>query len=192
MRVVVAHTAFLLTIREMFPQAELANPFTGDFPEADLLIFTGGEDLNPKLYGEEAEPSVYFSDRRDAWERLVFEHYYGKVKMLGICRGHQFLNVMLGGSLIQDIRVHHPGYHRLSWEVPAPEELNLVNSMHHQAIKAIGDKLPHKVLATHEGIIEAISWGSIVGVQFHPELFSRMEKRQVAFDYLLSLLEGGI
>lgn len=189
MRVAVAHRSFFLQFREVFTTAELCLPERGYFPEADLVIFTGGEDVNPRLYGEDAQQGVYFSEKRDALEIKVFENYFGRVPMLGVCRGHQLLNVLLGGTLIQDIRIPHYGYHQLNWEVEAPEELKTVNSMHHQGIKDIGTKLPSKVLATFDGIIEAISWeDSIVGVQFHPEMFASTKKKLTAFDYLLSLL----
>lgn len=80
---------------------------TTDIEEADLLQFTGGQDVSPFLYGQPVHPTTYSDPRRD----LVESGYYswgvrlGK-KMAGICRGGQFLNVMNGGSMYQDIEGH--------------------------------------------------------------------------------------
>lgn len=75
--------------------------------DADMVIFTGGEDINPNLYGEKADPTCYWSDRRDADELAVFERAkeLGKV-FIGICRGGQLLNVLNGGKMWQDVDSH--------------------------------------------------------------------------------------
>lgn len=75
--------------------------------DADIVQFTGGEDVTPSWYGQHAHPTTYYNERRDHRESLVFE----KAKRLGkfcvgICRGGQFLNVMNGGTLYQDVSGH--------------------------------------------------------------------------------------
>lgn len=77
--------------------------------DADLLCFTGGEDVYPPFYGQ---PNVAsgFSINRDLKEQEFYN--YGKqwkLPMVGICRGGQFLNVMSGGSMYQDVNNHGIG-----------------------------------------------------------------------------------
>ena len=75
--------------------------------EADLVQFTGGQDVSPKYYGEQMHPKTYVSEVRDAVEISYFnfalEH---KIPMVGICRGGQFLHVMNGGDLWQHVYGH--------------------------------------------------------------------------------------
>ena len=72
---------------------------------ADLIQFTGGEDVDPALYGAAKHASTYSKPKRDAVESDIF-HKYRDTPMAGICRGGQFLNVMHGGSMWQDINGH--------------------------------------------------------------------------------------
>lgn len=75
--------------------------------EADILCFTGGEDVDPKLYGETPLPQTYFNTKRDEFEAGLFgEALALKKPMVGICRGAQLLNVMSGGRLWQDVNNH--------------------------------------------------------------------------------------
>lgn len=71
--------------------------------EADLVCFTGGEDITPSLYGEKHNPTTYSSYKRDLREIDEFKLAYRLNKhLIGICRGSQFLCVMSGGKLVQD------------------------------------------------------------------------------------------
>lgn len=87
------------------PFAEILS-VTFDPEEADIALFTGGEDVSPELYGE---PNVfsYVNENRDAREVAWWEELQRlKVPLLGICRGAQFLCVMNGGRLYQDVNGH--------------------------------------------------------------------------------------
>ena len=77
--------------------------------EADLLQFTGGEDVSPYLYHQGVHNTTYASGIRDEREQYIFQKYVGKVPMAGICRGGQFLNVMNKGSIYQDVDNHAIG-----------------------------------------------------------------------------------
>jgi gamma-glutamyl-gamma-aminobutyrate hydrolase PuuD len=78
-----------------------------DMSKADLVIFTGGEDVNPSFYNQEKITGTHFSDSRDYYELGMYQKALSlKKPMLGICRGSQFLTVMNGGSLIQDVNNH--------------------------------------------------------------------------------------
>jgi hypothetical protein len=110
--------------------------------EATILCFTGGEDVTPELYGELKHPSTHCNPRRDAWEQACFLKGVKEKKLLvGICRGGQFLNVMNGGTLWQDVDNHAlRGEHVMSYETLLPEGKGLlsrevmVTSTHHQMI----------------------------------------------------------
>lgn len=83
----------------------MPKPFTVvDSPEnSNLVLFTGGADLNPSLYSHAKHPSTMFSEARDKADLAVYQKAKAlNLPMLGICRGAQFLCVMAGGSLIQD------------------------------------------------------------------------------------------
>lgn len=150
-----------------------------DVKSAKLVIFTGGEDIDPRYYNEPSR----FSDSnptRDDWEYRVFKNMPKSAKILGICRGLQVINVFEGGSLYQDL-YHETGKahnfeHELKIEVRGSLvdkyfRGRLVNSMHHQGIKHNPTKLSN-VTATHKDLIEAIETPSTILVQFHPELMS--------------------
>jgi len=94
-----------------------------------LVVFTGGHDVWPELYGENVRPGTYFDAARDYYESSVFEHALRyKVPMVGICRGSQFLCVKSGGKLAQDIR-GHGRFHTIRTN---DDRIIRCNSSHHQ------------------------------------------------------------
>jgi len=157
--------------------------------DAAGFLLMGGVDVNPKLYKEKRGS---FTDKphkdRDMQElRLLDEALERDIPVLAICRGHQLLNVALGGSLLQHIEddahrwtdVGESSWHEITIEdegrlqgVYGPHPVR-VNSRHHQAITA--DRLARglrPVSSSHDGYIEAMEgqknrW--VVGVQWHPE-----------------------
>jgi putative glutamine amidotransferase len=163
----------------------------------DGLVLQGGADVSPESYGEQPVRPEWSGDRiRDLFEiELVWEFIIQHKPVLGICRGAQLINVACGGTLYQDIFEQFPdaGQHRddtlydgLSHAIEIvsssrlaalfPEEgVYRVNSIHHQAIKTLGDDLKVEARALDDGLIEAIRWtgsGYMFGCQWHPELQS--------------------
>ena len=157
----------------------------------DGILVPGGEDLNPWYYGEEPKPQIQTirPEIDEAWFALGRAAKEMGMPMLGICKGIQFLNVLCGGDLYQDIYtqkettiLHLQSLERsyLHHHVEIKEGTHLaeilgagthaVNSMHHQAVCTPGEDILVSATAP-DGTIEAIesSNGQIVGVQWHPE-----------------------
>jgi len=158
----------------------------------DGLLFSGGPDIDPKHYGEQAEhESVKISAARDKIEMALFHEAYVQNKpMLGICRGLQLFNVCLGGTLYQDIKsfynssINHDqgepydiASHDVSLVKSAPTsnifsgDTVSVNTAHHQAIKEIAAQLAPFAISP-DGLIEGIyhkSRDNFFAVQWHPE-----------------------
>lgn len=124
----------------------------------DGFLFTGGQDVSPELYGEKPRAACgEICEKRDAFEQRLFAQALEQDKpMLGICRGIQFFNASLGGTLYQDLPTEHPSEvahvmrppydqtaHSVALLPGSPLAALLgraelgVNSYHHQAIKAL-------------------------------------------------------
>lgn len=162
--------------------------------QLDGLVMTGGEDIAPNYYGEQNHQQLgTVNDERDAYDiiliRLAIEH---NIPILGICRGLQLINVAMGGTLYQDLPSQHSQQinHRQDSGMTMAHEvvvvpntqtsriLNvdtiMVNSLHHQAIKALapGLKITGRSVDGVIEMIEAYPTRQIMAVQFHPEYFS--------------------
>jgi GMP synthase-like glutamine amidotransferase len=77
----------------------------GTTAKIDLLLFTGGADVDPLMYGENKGQHTGINKKRDQAESTIFEDYWG-IPKLGICRGSQLLTVLSGGKLIQHVESH--------------------------------------------------------------------------------------
>lgn len=104
-----------------------------DITVADLVVFTGGEDINPELYHEAPIEGIRFNKKRDDYEKSMFNQArnYG-IPMVGICRGAQLLNVLCGGRLWQHVD-NHTSSHYLTDVIT--NEVTLVTSTHHQQMR---------------------------------------------------------
>lgn len=135
---------------------------------ADLVVFTGGEDVSPGVYGDKAHPTTHNNPFRDAKEAVIFETAFLLSKpMVGICRGGQFLNVMSGGRMYQHVSDH--GRHHLITDARTGQEL-LVSSTHHQMMMPA----PEALLVATAGHMSRREWydgqefrddGSDVGIE---------------------------
>ncbi len=185
---------------EMDPYDENAD-IKGIVSELDELIIPGGLDIQPSYYHEENVACGELDPDLDRYEmKTVEEAVKRKIPILGICRGHQLLNVFFGGSLIQNIfccekhkryenkdRVHCCDVKKgcFLYEVYQSERI-CVNSAHHQAVKELGKGLI-PVQYSQEGIIEAFYHESlpVYGVQWHPERMCLANHRDDTEDGLL-------
>lgn len=153
-----------------------------------LVMFTGGADVSPKLYGDESPDHLCQSNpTRDRAEELIFKMAHEhNIKMTGICRGLQFLNVMSGGKLMHHINRHGGSNH--TFECHASNNIIEVNSLHHQMVipsehsLIIGwshDKLSNVYYGESDAEtdyvgpeVEAALYPETLscGVQYHPEM----------------------
>jgi carbamoylphosphate synthase small subunit len=100
--------------------------------DADLIQFTGSgsSDVGPALYGAAKHATTFIDPKRDAYETDVY-YKHPSIPKAGICRGGQFLNVMNGGSMWQDINGHHR-WHKVLWE---DGNEYVMTSTHHQMMR---------------------------------------------------------
>lgn len=114
--------------------------------EADIVCFTGGEDVDPAFYDEKSIPGTHFNTDRDNKEAAIYAEAMMQHKpMVGICRGAQFLNVMNGGKLWQDVNNHATGAKHPVLDVKSGKVKNNMTSTHHQMMRPGKDA---EVLAT--------------------------------------------
>jgi len=169
----------------------------------DGLMFSGGADLSPHLFGEAPLPCVArISESRDSWELALFRAARKRgLPILGICRGCQVINVALGGTLYQDIPSQVPGAHGHYPQGQAMDELYhdveiadsgsrlakalgsgrlRTNSFHHQAVRDLGKDLVQTARSA-DGVIEGYEGTDperfLVAVQFHPEALTARHPR---------------
>lgn len=183
----------------MFPLTEDEETIRRLAQEYDGFLFTGGHDVAPELYHEKRKATCDATCvARDRMEKALFWEVYRLDKpILGICRGIQLINAVMGGTLYQDLATErpsaiehhqHPPYDRsvhsdrivkgtplfdlLSDLLQGPDQTDLpVNSYHHSAIKDLAPGLD--VMAVSEdGLIEAVYVKQkrfLWAVQWHPE-----------------------
>ena len=175
------------------PQIKTEEDAKNALAEIDALVMTGGEDIDPSYYGEEPNEKLgTVNEPRDTSDSLLLKAALEEdIPMICTCRGMQFLNVLSGGTLYQDIPSQHPSdsdhrdpngkvfvKHEATFDADnivadafGGEGTYTINSWHHQAIDKLGDNL--KVVATApDGIIEAVvreDKDYVMGLQFHPE-----------------------
>ena len=177
----------------------------------DGIIFTGGPDVRPSLFGEEIIPSCgAINDERDAFEIKLYKMAMAADKsILGVCRGVQVMNIAEGGNIYQDIYsqngtmlAHHTldgvrAFHNVSVTNSAIfEKIGFskneftVNSYHHQSVKDLAEG--YEAFAySPDGLIEAIYMPSrrfVAGVQWHPE--KRFDGDSDSFRILIDFVES--
>jgi putative glutamine amidotransferase len=155
-----------------------------DLANADALLLTGGGDIGlDYLRQSVSDPAlVRGTDApRDMWEFPAVTAFAASARpILAICRGHQVLNVALGGTLLLDLPGHAEAEQRdrevqvlrVADSVPAWRRFGAVNSSHHQAVAQLGEGLVAEAWCAIDGVVEQMSHRAhpwCVGVQFHPE-----------------------
>lgn len=171
--------ATLLPVADLDPQEVLERA-----RDADTVVIMGGEDVDPRLYGG---ASTYPGSGRHEPEAdrtmiaVIRRALDRRSPLLGICRGHQLINVALGGTLVEHMTGHRaagPSHFVRTRVAVAPDEPDPTafavgddaRCSHHQAVRSLGDGL-RVVARADDGTIEAIAHreAPLVGVQWHPE-----------------------
>lgn len=183
----------------------------------DGVLLTGGDDIDPRLYGKALPIRLRRTvsvtpdgGSRDYRELLLIDQLFRQRKpLLAICRGHQILNVALGGTLVADLPTQVPralNHRRQDQRSEKVHEVRLtagsllakiagrqklgVNSTHHQAVARVAPPL-RVVARSADGVIEGLEWKPgagrglpfLVSVQFHPErLVDRYAEHQAIFN----------
>lgn len=181
----------------------------------DGVLFTGGDDIDPKIYGAKLSPKLRKTvhvepGERDLREMILVDEVFRQQKpLLGICRGHQVINVALGGTLVVDIGTQVPGalnHRRMDRKSEVVHEARLtedsmlakitgkqnlgVNSTHHQAVGRVAKPLQVTAMSA-DGIVEAMELRPedagllpyLMTTQFHPErLAPRYPEHQEVFN----------
>lgn len=154
--------------------------------ESELVVFLGGEDVDPSLYGEKPHRTTYFNKARDEREMDVFAEALSLgIPMFGICRGMQFIHVMGGGKLHQNVQNHTCSHNIVDTE----GNVIRASSMHHQMCIVNDDLYPLAFAeekghgSPYEGCNQTMSWKNhedleaavypdltAIAVQGHPEV----------------------
>lgn len=191
--------------------ADLGYELTNYLSKADLVCFTGGADVDPSYYKHKAHYKTFILPGRDRLEAAAYEEALKKgLPMVGICRGAQFLHVMKGGTLYQEVDNHLQSHLAQDKET---EEVFFVSSTHHQMINPLNeldvllrslnmgkcqqwdDKLKAFTSLTRSGV-EAILYedDKLLCYQPHPEFYfesdtTRPTKYEAMYKHFRKLLE---
>ncbi len=169
----------------------------------DALVIGGGNDISPEHYGGDIDAKVKHDPERDQLEIMWINRALDEtIPMVGICRGAQLINVVLGGKLHLDIRhmrrltYNRPGLlpTKQVWlepnsglsEITGKTHIR-VNSLHHQAIDLPGDKL-RRIGWDLDGITQVVESTincPIIGVQWHPEYLFYLPSQLAIFRWLV-------
>jgi gamma-glutamyl-gamma-aminobutyrate hydrolase PuuD len=184
----------------------------GNVKDADLVVFTGGEDVTPSFYGCEAHPSTYNNPDRDKYEKEIFDQI-DPVKQVcyGSCRGSQFLCVMNGGLLVQNVNRHAIGS---THAITDGKKMFQITSTHHQMqypfnLKRRSDyDILYTAAGIHSNIYEGdkidenVVWGNdpeivlyhvknkpkCLAVQGHPEMIPESPVAEMINDLIQNLV----
>ncbi len=170
----------------------------------DALIISGGNDIGAEHYNGDIKAQVRIDAKRDQLEiEWIKKALAENIPLLGICRGAQLINVVLGGDLHQDIRqmreltYNRPGLMPTKQVFVEPESVLAhisrrrklrVNSLHHQAIREPGNGL-RVVGRDLDRIVQAVESDSerrIIGVQWHPEYLFYLPAQFALFRWLFA------
>jgi putative glutamine amidotransferase len=173
----------------------------------DGVVITGGGDIDPSLYGQQAHEKTDGVDaERDAFELAIVQAAITRdLPLLGICRGLQMLNVALGGTLYQDVadlyaganehrqqalKIHHEEKFQVAMLTPGSHPLRAIvgddqfeiNSFHHQGIENLAEPL-EAMATTADRLIEAVYHPGktyCLAVQWHPEMLAPNHEEEAA------------
>lgn len=154
----------------------------------DCLVLWGGEDIATEIYDEKPQThlSPYRKSKRDNYEISFIQKALSlNIPMIGVCRGAQLINCILGGKLIQDVKHHNGNLHLLK---TYNNKSISTNSAHHQALIVTNEA---EVLAKAFDEIPEIIWYpkyKALLIQGHPEWRSLPKSGRDFFNSLIKKL----
>ena len=180
-----------------------------DVKDADIVFFTGGEDVTPSFYGCKKHPTTYCNPNRDLHEQKIFNLIQPNQLALGVCRGNQWLTVMNGGKLIQNCNNHAIwGTHEI---INSRGDKYQITSTHHQmaypfdledndyeilfwadhrSTKYEGDQInSEKIIKEPEiTVYHKLNKPICLGIQGHPEMMEYCELHDMLNDLILQCI----
>lgn len=171
------------------------------------MVVSGGDDIHPGLYGSEELADKEYDHDRDALEQSYIRYALDeRLPLMGICRGYQLINVMMGGTLHLDIRKMRQNTSNFGTVLPRKtvllepgsfisgltgEERLRVNSLHYQAVDRLGEELrvSGRDLDDFVQVLEHDNGAPILGVQWHPEYLFYMPSHLKLFRWLVEQAE---
>lgn len=148
-----------------------------------LVVFCGGNDINPRLYNKPNTHSWGIDDERDKWEVAWFNYCVeNNIPMAGICRGMQLFTALTGGELVQHINGHTDDH--IVIDLKSKKDI-AVNSCHHQA--CILPRSAELLAVSPDSIAEAAWFPNVkaLGVQYHPEWLPKHHEGYIYFKKLM-------
>lgn len=189
----------------LLPIVEDADSIWDFVKSLDGILFSGGADINPRLYGEEPIFGLGTVDTlRDDFEYKLLKRVLEEtsIPVLGICRGFQLINIAYGGTLYQDMKSqrpegmnhglgiypkHYPAHtvkiKEGTWLYEVFGEEIGTNSLHHQAAKDVGKGLK-QVMYASDGLLEGVELEGdrfVVAVQWHPEMMVPADEKYLNY-----------
>lgn len=187
----------------LLPNVEAAEAIKEQINSIDGLLLTGGGDMHPNHFGQKPHSKLGPTTRdRDNFEFEAFGLAINDEKpVLGICRGHQVINIAMGGTLYQDLScINRPTlrhadprqttkvFHKVKiargsklYKILGSSDIE-TNSSHHQVIDKLGSGL-EAVAWAPDGLVEAVEhsrYNFVIGVQWHPEgIMKRQHSRRI-------------
>jgi putative glutamine amidotransferase len=150
-----------------------------DHARTSVLLFEGGGDISPALYGQKLTHAHAIASERDTRETFLYTaaRRLG-IPILGICRGHQLVAALEGGTLYQDIwqdaGVNHGGGHLVRFDAGTPFAEIMQSNPRGKPVETeagLQCMVNSRVVGmSHDGLIEAIMYPFGLTVQWHPEL----------------------
>lgn len=181
--------------------------------DADVVVFTGGADINPEIYGKEAHPTTYFSRQRDKYEIEAFNAMRPDQLAVGLCRGCQMLAALNGAILIQNVSSHAGcGQHRIHnangktfsivsihhqmiypWDLPE-DEYDVLYWADHLSRYYEGDGVDPEVMKNNVepeiAVFHKENLPKCLCIQGHPEMMEHGATTDLVNDLIYDLLDG--
>lgn len=155
---------------------------TPDISDAELLILTGGGSIHKE------QPD------RDKTEKFLFEQAKDKnIPVIGICRGMQYINILLGGNITENALLKTPRPNRIDHEIKINRDIIKVNNYHNDVIfvSDLSKKLNTFAVDEENGTAEAFYTKGILGIQWHPERnFEEIKSKEFSSNLIKSFISN--